>query len=263
MACYKKFYYGYSFIIGLSVILILLLTLFSCGHKPAFKKLNLPYEIKIETRSGGGVLYWRVNRQSDSPISGYNIYIAESADSEARLYNKTPYPGNTDGDINRESIELGSLENGRRYYAYIRTVLPEGKLSQPSARIEFIPLSKGRLEISQNHTTRQSGYCFVKERYTQARDFNNDFYIYATADRVGISSPSRLHSGLRKTLINKIDGSAKDSFRETQPLVKGQTYILKTADGGTVRLEVVKVVGRSPSLKAILDFVYYPPGVKP
>jgi hypothetical protein len=258
-----KSYYGYSFIIYLSVLVILLSALFSCGPKPAFKKQNVPYEIKVETRSGGGVLYWRVNRQSNSPISGYNVYIAESSDSNAKLYNNTPYPGDTDGDINRESIELAGLENGRKYYVYIRTVFPDGKLSQPSARIELVPFSQGRLEISQNHTTGQSGYSFDKERYTQARDFDNDFYIYATANITGISSPSRLHSGLRKTLINTTGGSAKKPFAETQPLVKGETYILTTADGGTARLNVVKIIGRLPNLKAILDFIYYPPGVKP
>lgn len=263
MSYYKRFYYRYSFIIGLSALFILLSSLFSCGPKPAFKMLNVAYDLKVETVSRGGILSWRVNRQGDSPISGYNIYIAESSDSEGRLYNKTPYPGDTDGDINNESIELVGLENGQRYYVFIRTVFPDGKLSRASARVEFKPLLRGRLEISQNHTTGQSGYSFDREIYTQARDFDNDLYIYATSDRVGISSPSRLHPGLRTTLIYKGDSPVKSSFKQTQPLIKGETYILKTADGGTARLKVVKITGKPPVIKVILGFVYYPPGVKP
>jgi hypothetical protein len=239
-----------------------MLFLFSCGPKPAFKMLNVAYDLKVETVSKGGILSWRVNRQGDNPISGYNIYIAESSDSEGRLYNNTPYPGNTDGDINYESIELEGLENGRKYYAFIRTVFPDGKLSQPSVMVEFIPILQGRLEISQNHTTGQSGYSFTRETYTKARDTDNDLYIYATSDRVGVSSPSRLHPGLRMTLINKGNNPAKDSFKQTQPLIRGETYFLKTADGGTARLKVVKITGKPPLIKVILDFVYYPHGVK-
>ncbi|RKX18691.1 MAG: hypothetical protein DRP26_04755 [Candidatus Zixiibacteriota bacterium] len=263
LSCYKRFYYRYLFIISLSTPFILLMFFFSCGPKPAFKMFNVAYDLKVKPVNRGGILSWRIYRQEDSPISGYNIYIAESSDSEGWLYNKTPYPGDTDGDINLESIELMGLENGRRYYVFIRTVFPDGKLSRPSVRVEFTPLFKGRLEISQNHTTIQSGYSFAKERYTKARSFDNDFYIYATSSKMGISSPSRLHPDLRITLINKVDNLAKGSFEQTQPLIKGETYILKTADGGTARLKVVKITGKPPLLKVVLDFVYYPPGVKP
>ena len=100
------------------------------------------------------------------------------------------------------------------------------------------------------------------EKLTAARDFDNDFYIYATADKIGISSPSRLHSSLRKTLI-KIKGNANSKFNQTQPLIKGKTYLLKISDGGNARLTLIKLIGDKRDLTAVFDYTYYPAGVEP
>ena len=97
---------------------------------------------------------------------------------------------------------------------------------------------------------------------TVARDFDNDLYIYANEKKAGISSPSRLHSSLRKTLI-KNESKTQSDYRQTQPLIKGHVYLLKTADGGNVRLKLVSLTGKKPNLKAVFDYVYYPPGVEP
>lgn len=241
----------------LSIFLI-----FACGPKPGKIKPNTPYNLQVVSKSHGAILTWQIKRIKDVPVGGYNIYLAESPKSSGELYNSGPYPGDTDGDITRESIELTRLTNGKRYYVYIRTVLNGGKSSAPSARVEFMPLSQGRIKISQNHSTPKSGYSFKKEKFTAARDFDNDFYIYATADKIGISSPLRLHSSLRKTLI-KIEGNANSKFSQTQLLVKGKTYMLKTSDNGSARLTLAKLIGNKPSLTAVFDYIYYSAGVKP
>jgi hypothetical protein len=244
-------------VFAISIILIL-----ACGPKPAKISINSPYDLTVNAKNCAAVLHWKINRRSDTPIGGYNIYLAKTADGDGDLYNSGPYPGDTDGDITRESIELSRLTNGRRYYAYVRTILNNGGLSEPSARVAFRPLAQGRFEISQNHTAKQSGYSFAKVKSTIARDFDNDFYIYAVKEKVGISSPSRLHSSLRKTLI-KNESDAKSKFSQTQPLIKGNTYLLKTADGGNARLTLAKLISKEPNLKAIFDYIYYPPGVEP
>ncbi|MCD6162006.1 MAG: fibronectin type III domain-containing protein [candidate division Zixibacteria bacterium] len=255
----------YNEVFTLLIILVLsILSILACGPKPVMViKPNVPYNLKATTKSKGAALCWNINRDDKTPISGYNIYLADTPENEGELYNSGPYPGDTDGDIARESIELLRLTNGKKYYAYIRTVFAGGRMSEPSARVMFRPLAQGRLEISQNHTTKQSGFSFAKNKLTAARDFDNDFYIYATAEKSGISSPSRLHSSLRKTMI-KIGGfNSKDIFRQTKPLIKGRIYILKLTGGGQAKLTLVKFARQQPNLTAVFDYIYYPPGINP
>jgi hypothetical protein len=234
---------------------------FACGPKPKpvpAAEPNAPYNLKAIAGSHSVELIWQTRRDSKTNIGGYNIYIAQTPDSPGELYNSAPYPGDTDGDITKESITLPNLENGRKYYAYIRTVLGDNELSPPTGVVQFMPLDQGQLTISQNHTADGSGYSFAQGKYTQARDFANDFYIYATDAKAGISSPSRLHSSLRQTYIT-LNGN-KD---QTQPLRKGAQYMLDTADGGLAILTLVQLTGKAPSLEASFNYIYYPPGVRP
>ncbi len=244
------------------ITVMLIMTQISCGPKPSKIAPNTPYNLTVETKSRGAVLYWQVIREKDTPISGYNIYLANSPKSKGELYNSAPYPGDTDGDITRESIELTRLENGQKYYVWINTVYTNGNSSKPSNRLTFTPLSMGRITISPNHTTKKSGFCLSLEKMTLARDFDNDFYIYSSSKKAGISSPSRLHPSLRKTLI-KIDNDPKSKFSESQPLVKGETYTLRIADGGIGKLTLVKLTGSKLNRSVVFDYIYYPPGVEP
>ncbi|MCP4582022.1 MAG: fibronectin type III domain-containing protein [candidate division Zixibacteria bacterium] len=260
MTDYRYSHKGVS--ISLTIIALVTLLFIACGPKPAKKiQPNTPFNLKATAGDRSGTLDWQMNRDKSTPISGYNIYLAKSADTEGELVNSGPFPGDTDGDITRETYELSRLENGERYYAYVRTVMIDGSLSDVSGRVSFIPLLRGKLEISTNHATSESGYSFAKEKYTPARDFDNDFYIYATREKAGISSPSRLHSSLRESLIDfRLDKASK--FEQTKPLTKGKTYIIKTADGGSAHLTLLKFSG-GPGSVAIFDYIYYPPGVEP
>jgi hypothetical protein len=256
-----RFYRKLTVFIILS-LLIMLLAILACGPKPkpspAPAADNAPYNLKAVAGSHSAELVWQTRRDSKTNIGGYNIYLADSPSSEGELYNSAPYPGDTDGDITRESITIPNLENGHRYYAYIRTLLGNGELSRPTGTVEFMPLDQGRLTITTNHTAEGSGYSFTQGKYTPARDFANDFYIYATEAKAGISSPSRLHSSLRQTYITL--NNKKDL---TQPLQKGAQYILDTADGGRAILTLVQLTGKAPALEASFNYIYYPPGVKP
>ncbi len=259
---YPELFDRSSWLAAVITLIISILVLSGCGPKPAKIRLNVPYDLRVDTRSRGAILYWKINRKGDAPIGGYNIYLADTPEATGELYNSGAYPGDTDGDITRESIELNRLINGRRYYVYVRTILADGALSEPSLRTSFMPLSKGRITISQNHTTDKSGYSFAKEKYTPVRDLDNDLYIFATSDKVGISSPSRLHPSLRKSLI-KIEGAQNSKFSQSQPLIKGRTYILKTAEGGRALLTLIGFSGKQPRLMATFDYTYFPPGVEP
>jgi len=255
----------FNLFISIIIAALILPTMFflACGPKPSVKAIdNVPYNLKAVADNKAATLYWQTNRRENSPISGYNIYLAESAEAEGELFNNSPFPGDTDGDITSESYELPRLTNGARYYAYVRTVLKDGSLSEPSPKVSFMPLQSGRLEISTNYTKDGSGYSFAKEKYTLARDFDNDFYIYINTDKAGISSPSRLHPSLHETII-KYENEKDAAFEQTKPLVKGKTYILKTSDAGQARLTLLKLTRDNSNPRATFDYTYYPPGVEP
>jgi len=248
----------------IAILLLYAFLLLSCAPKPVIIKVPdiTPLNLKAVAYNKTATLYWQTSRPENTPIGGYNIYLAESADSAGTLYNNIPFPGDTDGDVTRESFELSELTNGNHYYAYVRTVLKDGSLSEASPKVSFMPLQSGQVEISTNYLKDGSGYNFAQEKYTVARDFDNDFYIYINADKAGISSPSRLHSSLHETLI-KDESDKSRVFEHTKPLIKGRTYILKTADGGQVRLTLVKFTRDNSNQGATFDYTYYPPDVEP
>ena len=239
--------------------LLAALILVSCGPRPNKPAANSPFNLKAVAADRSATLSWQVNRSKNAPISGYDIYLAQSPDDKGELYNSAPYPGDTDGDITHESIVIPRLDNGTRYYAYIKTVLTDGSLSKPSGTVTFMPLAQGYVDLTQNYTVIKSGFDFAAGKYTKVYDFDNDIYIYATKTEAGISSPSRMHASLRKTLIS-VDGSP---FELTQPFMPGKVYTLKTADGGTVKLTLLKWKNETPAIEATFDYIYYPPGVSP
>ena len=234
----------------------------ACGPKPSKRVMpNTPFNLKATAGNRTATIQWQVNRAENSPIRGYNIYLSGSPNTDGELFNSSPFPGDTDGDITSESFEIPRIDNGARYYAYVRTVMTDGSLSEASPRVSFMPLLTGQLVISSNHASDNSGYSFAMEKYTAARDFDNDFYIYATGEKAGISSPSRLHASLRESSI-LVEGERSGKFADTKPLAKGRTYILNTADNARVRMTLVKLSG-NPALTATFDYIYYPPGVEP
>ena len=233
----------------------------ACGPKPKLADRTTPFALKAEAKNQGAVLYWRIDRPG-APIRGYDIYLADSQDAPGHLYNSTPYPGDTDGDASRESIELAGLINGKTYYAYITTVHGDGSLSAPSSRIEFRPLDKGRISISSNYLIDDSGYDFADRKSMIARHDGNDFYIYANGSKMGISSPSRMHSSLHRTRI-KIEGRPDTQYALTQPLSNGTSYILELANGGQAKLTVIDIRDGNSSILATFDYIYYPPGIIP
>ena len=250
--------YRYRFI-RLFILAILLIGIMpSCGPRPEVKIVNAPYDLNAVSANQTATITWSMDREDNALFGGYNIYFAESSDSPFQLYNSGPYPGDTDGDNRHESIELNNLTNGIEYLAYIQTLSASGQAIATSDTISFRPLATGELRITQNHSIVGSGYSFAKAKYTKARDFDNDFYIYATEDKAGISSPSRLYSSLRKTAIAIADGAGDQT---SQQLTKGKTYNLKLADGGVASVTLTRFIGESPTLEVIFRFTYYPPGL--
>jgi len=245
------------------------LAFYGCGPKPPTPpdqraKLPAPYNLNATGARGRVTLAWSIDRSSKVLISGYNIYLAESltvADMEkwpeisSTPHNDFPYPGDTDGDINRESILISGLVDGTTYLAAIRTVGPGGILSAPSDLVSFILQKSGEFIISANQLTAEGGYNFEDGISVPGRDPRSDIYLYATPDRIGLSSPHRLGAGLRRTKFRSDGENASAS--ETIVISKGKIIQLESRRG-LAQLRIVEIIGAYPDIAVRIKYSFVP-----
>ncbi len=207
-------------------------------------------------------MYWSIDRSRDKPISGYNIYLSERPLEEyfskweknrPEPYNHAPFPGDTDGDITKESFEITNLENGKTYYVSVRTVGLAGVESDASKEIEFVPLARGVFTISSNHSSENGGFSFDNNISVPARDPRCDIYLYAKRDVAGLSSPDRLSAGLRKTAFTK----KNEKNVETIKIKTGDRLTVITRYGrAEIAIKNIKHVGLDAT--AALEYIFYP-----
>jgi hypothetical protein len=237
----------------------------SCAPKPKMAPpapiqiIPTPYDLKAEAANGKATLYWKVDRPANFISGGYNIYLAENSNDTGRLYNNVPYPGDTDGDVNSESIVLTELKDAQFYYAWIAALSAKGLVGSPSVKIEFMPLEQGELLIYFDMLADSSGYSFAMRKYTKARDFDNDFYLY-DKDGPYISSPSLYNSGLRKSVFrdNISRFNEKSNPVAHMALAQGKEFGILTADGGLAKMAVVNFGDSAKSKSATLKYIYVP-----
>jgi hypothetical protein len=241
-----------------------------CGPKPQKEPIPLvplseipkPYNLTADANSGKASLYWSIDRTPDLLLSGYRIYLTNNShpiDTSAWIaspgipYNTDLYPGDTDGDITRESYNLDNLENGRIYYAMIRTVGFDSRESALSNIVSFRPLARGEFAISTNHLGDNGGFNFETETQVPGKDRRSDLYLYSNGNKTGLSSPSRLSAGLRKTTFSANRG---DNL-ETIAIKTGDKIMLKTKYGD-VDLTIVSLDGNYPDISAKIRYTFYP-----
>jgi hypothetical protein len=256
--------------INIFLLATVMALLFSCGPKPPSEPtpapsrgpLPIPFNLRAEAINGKAMLSWSVNRADDVPISGYNIYLADTQSvgdtlvwksAAQKPYNGFPYPGDTDGDINSESFPIDGIIDGHFYMALVRSVGPGGTLSEPSGVITFEPVRKGKFTIIADHLSENGGFNFEQGISVSGRDSRNDIYLYATQDRVGLSSPSRLASGLRKSEFIPADDDA--ARLETIAITEHDIITVRTRRG-VADITVEKITGRYPAVEAKISFVF-------
>ena len=237
----------------------------ACGPKPEkIVDLPVPFDLNLNTISNGATLIWSVNRKDNQPISGYNVYLSEKSladifnswdEGHPDPYNYTPFPGDTDGDKSKETFELTNLENGKTYYVSIRTIGLAGIESPPSNEVSFTPLAKGSIQLSTNHMIDAGGFCFEQEISVPSRDTRCDIYLYSKGDVFGLSSPSRLSGGLRKSKFTLKRTGTTDAA--TVKIKKNDLVVVKTKYGrAELRIKNLFNDGLSPYAK--IDYVFYP-----
>jgi hypothetical protein len=170
-------------------------------------------------------------------------------------YNLSPYPGDTDGDIAKESMELENLEKCKTYYALICVVGQNGTESKPSNEISFTPKAVGTFVISRNHSAQNGGFSFDHGMTLPARDPRSDLYFYATQSKMGLSSPNRLEAGLRQT---KFSGKASEKHKTSSiPIKKGDEITVETIYG-KAEISIDSILGEFPDISAKIRYEYCP-----
>jgi hypothetical protein len=251
-------------------VFLIVVFIAGCGPKPQIETITpitlpeipKPYNLTADVNSGKATLYWSVDRTPNLPISGYRIYLTNNTrpiDTSAWIgnpgipYNNDLYPGDTDGDITHESYNLDNLENGKFYYAMIRTVGFDNRESALSNLVSFRPLARGEFAISTNHLGDNGGFNFETETQVPGKDRRSDLYLYSNGNKTGLSSPSRLSAGLRKTTFS---ANGQENL-ETIAIKAGDKIILKTKYGD-VDLTVVSLNGSYPEISAKIRYIFYP-----
>jgi hypothetical protein len=246
----------------------------SCAPKPpkpiitpAAIELPKPYNLRAETDSHKATLYWEIDRSKVKAIAGYNIYLEDDSAVKDTLawkrkpgepYNHNPYPGDTDGDISKESIPLENLISGTTYFAFVRLVGADGKESGSSNIAVFQPLAHGKFTITDNHEVSDGGYNFENEMAVPGRDPRSDIYLYATSEKIGLSSPSRLGAGFRKSRFASAGDPTK--IDETIQISTGDKIEIKTKYG---RAEIViEDLTKYPNANARIRYNFYPDKAK-
>ncbi len=244
---------------------LLLALVYSCGPKPREgADLPIPYDLNIETKNRRAVIYWSVDRSKDKPISGYNIYLSDKPlekhfskweKNRPKPYNHAPFPGDTDGDVTRESFEITNLENGKTYYISVRTVGITGAESGVLKEVEFVPQPRGEFMISSNHSSKNGGFSFDEDISVPARDPRCDIYLYAKRDVVGLSTPGRLSAGLRKTAFTK----RNEKNVETVKIKAGDRLTVETRYG-RAEISVKSIDHIDLEASAVIEYIFYPAG---
>jgi hypothetical protein len=208
------------------------------------------------------VVNWTVDRAGSRPISGYNIYLSEEplenmfgkwGKDSPEPYNHSPFPGDTDGDKSKESYEITNLVNGKTYFVSVRTVDPAGNESDAAGELKFVPLANGRFQINSDHSSDRGGFSFDKNISLPARDPRCDIYLYAKKDAVGLSSPSRLSAGLRKTAFS----NSKEKKVETIKIKSGDRLTIDTRNG-RAEITIERIRHEGSSATADIHYIFYP-----
>jgi hypothetical protein len=254
----------------LGLIFLLAVLISGCGPKPkiepitpiALPEIPRPYDLTVNANSGKATLYWSIDRTLNPPISGYRIYLTNNShpidtaawkDNPGIPYNSDPYPGDTDGDITHESYNLDNLENGKFYYAIIRTVGFDNRESALSNVVSFRPLAGGEFTISSNHLGDDGGFNFETGTQVPGKDRRSDLYLYSNGNKTGLSSPSRLSAWLRKTSFS----AGGEHNLETIAIKAGDKILLETKYGH-IDLTVVSLDGNYPEISAKIRYIFYP-----
>ncbi|HDL01755.1 MAG TPA: hypothetical protein ENH23_05940 [candidate division Zixibacteria bacterium] len=137
-------------------------------------------------------------------IAGYNIYISESKNSDAKPYNDVPFDGDTNPEDGVENFQAEHLENGKKYYVSVGIVNPDQTESKRSTEIVAVCGPRVEIELAVRYKSDNDGYSFDSNKYVRADNDLNDLYFFSKDGVDYLSSPNNLDGFLRVNKFEKL-----------------------------------------------------------
>jgi hypothetical protein len=235
-------------------------------------------DLEVTPGSGSLTLSWKVKRGRDDVFGGFKVYILreslaqggqiETALRKARPVDDTPYPGDADGDILRESYEADGLENGVRYYCTVASLTAAGEISSWTREVMAICRPGGRATLQPIFSGDRDGFDFAAGRHVNTDDFecHAAFYVKAGVDH--LISPSRIDPLLPETRFWDAGAQAGfDSLVDWQPagagvieLIprQGHAYVYRTSDGNYGKFWIAQITREGDLHTIHFEFMYQP-----
>ncbi|MCK4857048.1 MAG: fibronectin type III domain-containing protein, partial [candidate division Zixibacteria bacterium] len=219
-------------------------------------------------------LSWKTNRDENSAILGYNIYVSPRPvlgtpdETELRVQLKpiheTPYAGDTSPGFAVETFAMEGLTNGQSYFVFVTTIYPGNVESAPSNEIEVIPRPEGRFVLRPSFSGNQGGFSFRRVKSILTDDLANDIYLAQIDDKLYVASPARIDNVLRKTCFFHLGRYAPlEEVRLTEmkmpssdklQVISGQVFLLQDQDSCYALLKFDRV---DPKEKKVnLSYIY-------
>jgi len=174
------------------------------------------------------MIRWRVERHSDRPFSGYNVYVLESGSSgEAQPINSMPYAGDTDGDPTVESYRALSLPNGVPYTCFVRAIGTDGQMGAPTALVEAICRPGGEAILQPIFSGDYDGFDFATGQHVDTDADGCDVAFFMKEGQIHLISPSRIDPLLDETRFWDAGAHAGfDALTSYAPAGPGQTEVV-------------------------------------
>lgn len=204
-------------------------------------------------------------------IAGYNIYISESKNSDAKPYNDVPFDGDTNPEDGIENYEAKNLENGKKYYVSVSIVNPDQTESKRSTEIVAVCGPRVEIELAVRYKSENDGYSFDSNRYVRADNVANDLYFFSKDGVDYISSPNNLDGFLRVNKFEKLNykGDFQDlrsqiskyyrlAVKNKIAVTQGDWFIMTTFEKTHALIKILGFSG-SGEKRRIKLFVAYSP----
>ena len=234
----------------------------AAGPGPGVPALPLPAvsNLRVVPQDESLLLAWDVARPDHAVFSGYNIYLSERPVLETpdeqellqriRPVNRLPYPGDTDPDLSHETYSAEGLDNGVRYYCFVRAVSTDGRLGRPTNEVMAICRRGGEAKLQKLFSGAFDGFDFSSGRYVNSDAIDCDVAFYHKDGVDHLVAPYRIDPLLNETRFwdlgaQSFDGVAAPALKgdgsvEVEPRT-GHVYAFKLADGHYGKLRITTI----------------------
>lgn len=216
--------------------------------------------LRVYADNGSLTLVWDVDRAANQVFSGYNIYISErpilgTPEEEelldlVRPFNRLPYPGDTDPDLTRETFLAQDLDNGLRYYCFVRALGSDGRPGTPTNEVMAICRRGGEAILQTIFSGNYDGFDFSAGRHVNSDAIDCDLAFYHKDGLDHLMAPSRIDPLLNQTRLWDLGVHEFDEISEANLAGEGElelkpqaghVYAFRTAAGHYGKLRIASI----------------------